>query len=125
MKISALDWVLFFEAQRAEATIQTNGIIFTFLTLKKLDAAHLCFNKIPPNTIEYILSEGDVSAQINQAIQEHLSYKAYLDAQESFNSWFKSFNSKPMPPENIPEYAQFTEKVAHQHRYVSHIFNIN
>lgn len=116
MKISSLDWLLYYESQRLEALIQSNALIFTFLTLKKLDAAQLAFNKIPANTVEYILSEENLSDDINQVIKEHLSYKVYLDAERAFNSWFKQFNMKPLPPEGISENAQFTEKVAYQHR---------
>lgn len=118
LKISALDWLLIYESQRLQALIQSNALIFTFLMLKKLDAAQLAFNKIPPKTVEYILLEGDPSAEVNQVIREHLSYKAYLDAQTAFNLWFKQYNMKPLPPQAVPENAQFTEKVAHEHRFV-------
>lgn len=114
-KIDVIDWLLFYEAQAVEALYQTNALIFTFLTLGKLDAAQLAFNKIPLNAVEMIVSEGEPSAEVGQIIKEHLSYKAYLDAQEAFNIWFEQFNSKPVPPEDIPENANFTEKVAHQH----------
>lgn len=57
-KISALDWITFYEEQRAEAIIQANALIFAFLTLGKVDAAHLAFNKIPADSVQKILSEG-------------------------------------------------------------------
>lgn len=116
LKISALDWVLFYEAQRAEALYQSNALIFTFLALRKLDAAQLVYNKLPSNIIDHLLLEGEVSDQLSQAIKEHLSYKAYLDAHEGFNNWFKMFKSRPIAPPELPENAQFTEKVAHQHQ---------
>nr|CAH7732455.1 unnamed protein product [Callosobruchus chinensis] len=115
-KISALDWVLFYEEQRAEALMQANSLMFSFLTLGKLDAAQLTFNKLPADTVEKINSEDKVGDDLNQAIKEYLSYKAYLDAHEAFNEWFKHSKSKPSPPESLPENAQFPEKVAHQHR---------
>lgn len=116
LKISAIDWLLIYESQRLEALEQTNALIFTFLTLKKLDAAQLAFNKIPADTVEYILAEGELLAEVDQIVREYLSYKAYLDAHEAFSAWFKQFNSKPIPPESPPDNANFTEKVAHQHR---------
>ncbi|CAH1999739.1 unnamed protein product [Acanthoscelides obtectus] len=116
LKISALDWVLFYEEQRGEALFQANSLMFAFLTLGKLDAAQLTFNKLPTDIIEKINAEDKVGDDLNQAVKEYLSYKAYLDAHEAFNEWFKHSKSKPMPPEGLPENAQFPEKVAHQHR---------
>ncbi|GJQ71846.1 Nup107 [Trypoxylus dichotomus] len=115
-KISAIDWLLFYEQHRSEAVIQSNALICTFLMSGKLDAAQLIFNKIPSDSIDKILAEGEVAENIKQAVKEHLSYKSYLDAQEAFNVWFKHFKSKPMPPESISEDAHLTEKVAYQHR---------
>ncbi|XP_018573204.1 nuclear pore complex protein Nup107 [Anoplophora glabripennis] len=115
-KISALDWVNFYDNQKAEALIQANAIIFTFLTLGKLDAAQLALNKVSSDTVDVLLSEGNVGEELNQAIKEHFSYKAYLEAHEAFNEWFKQCKCKPMPPDELPDNAQFPEKVAHQHR---------
>lgn len=94
VKISALDWLLFYESQRHDALYQANALIFTFLMLGKLDAAQLAFNKIPPDSVEMIVAEGEPSLEINQVIKEYLSYKAYLDAHEAFNVWFKQYSSK-------------------------------
>ncbi|XP_050509495.1 nuclear pore complex protein Nup107 [Diabrotica virgifera virgifera] len=115
-KISCIDWILYYEEQRAEALFQINALIFAFLTLGKLDAAQLAFNKVPPNSVEKILNEGKVNDKINQTIKEFLCYKAYLDAQEAFSEWFKHRKSQPTPPDSLPENALFPEKVAHQHR---------
>ncbi|CAH1154193.1 unnamed protein product [Phaedon cochleariae] len=119
-KISSLDWVLFYENQRAEALVQVNGLIFTFLTLGKVDAAHLAFNKIPQDMVEKIIKEGEVSETLRQSIKEFFSYKAYLDANEAFNEWFKHCKCQPTPPAALPDNAQFPEKVAHQHRQSQH-----
>jgi nuclear pore complex protein Nup107 len=120
MKISALDWLMFYPEQLAEALKQTNALIFKFLTLGKLEAAQLAINKIPHNSVEKICSEGEVSSEVNQTIKNYLSYKAYLDAQEAFNEWFRQFRNKPTPPADLPEGAQFTEKVAHKHKVSQH-----
>ncbi|KRT85638.1 hypothetical protein AMK59_1849, partial [Oryctes borbonicus] len=93
-KISAIDWLLFYEQHRSEAIIQSNALISRFLTSGKLDAAQLVFNKIPSDSIDKILAAEEVALDIKQAIKEHLSYKSYLDAQEAFNVWFKHFKSK-------------------------------
>ncbi|CAG9860633.1 unnamed protein product [Phyllotreta striolata] len=115
-KISCLDWILYYPEQRAEALRQINALIFTFLTLGKLDAAQLALNKIPTDTVDKILSDGKVDNSINRTIEEYLCYKAYLDAQNAFNDWFKHCKSRPMAPESLPESALFPEKVAYQHR---------
>nr|XP_023016171.1 nuclear pore complex protein Nup107 [Leptinotarsa decemlineata] len=115
-KISALDWILFYELQLLEALKQINSLIFKFLTVGKIDAAHMAFNKIPTDSLEKILSGGEVDDAKNQVIKEYLSYKAYLDGHEAFNDWFKHSKCKPSPPEPLRESAQFPEKVAHQHR---------
>lgn len=94
LKISALDWLFFYDSQRHEALYQTNALIFTFLMLGKLDAAQLAFNKIASDSVETILAEGEPSQEIDQIIKEHLSYKAYLDAHEAFNIWFKQYSSR-------------------------------
>ncbi|KAJ8917651.1 hypothetical protein NQ315_005098 [Exocentrus adspersus] len=116
-KISALDWVTFYDNQRADALIQVNGLIFTFLSLGKLSSAQLALAKVPFDTVDKLLSEGDVSDQeLSRAMKEYFSYKAYLDSNEAFNRWFQQCKCKPLPPDELPENAQFPEKVAHQHR---------
>lgn len=82
----------------------------------KLEAAQLAFKKMPPDSVESVLAEGELPSDISQILKEFLSYKSYLDAHEAFDVWFKQFNAKPIPPDDIPENAHFTEKVAHQHR---------
>lgn len=139
LKISALDWVTFYEEQRVEAIVQVNALIFSFLTLGKIDAAQLAFNKIPPDAASQLIKEGkpftstfkimfNISVNIlvplgevaNRYLKEFLSYKEYLNAHEAFNEWFKHFKSRPLPPENLSENAPFPEQVAHQHKVSQH-----
>nr|XP_022908849.1 nuclear pore complex protein Nup107 [Onthophagus taurus] len=112
-KISSIDWLLFYESDRLEAIIQSNALIHKFLALKKLDAAQLVFNKIPPDSAEMIMS---TLSDTQISLKEHLCYRAYLDAQEAFSLWFKHYKMKPIEPESIPVNAHLTEKVAHQHK---------
>lgn len=117
LKISALDWLVFYESQRVEILTQSNGLIFDFLVMGKPDAAQLAFNKVPNETVTDLTAElGDSNEEVNTIIKEHLSYKAYLDAYEAFNEWFTQAKNKPLPPDELSENAQFPEKVAHQHR---------
>lgn len=76
----------------------------------------MAFKKIPTDSVERILAEKALPPEVSQILKEFLSYKAYLDAHEAFDVWFKQFGAKPIPPEDVPENAHFTEKVAHQHR---------
>ncbi|KAF7269580.1 nuclear pore complex protein Nup107 [Rhynchophorus ferrugineus] len=116
-KISSIDWLLFYDSQRADAMAQTNALMFNFLTLGKLDAAQLAFDKLPNDSVKLVSDEhGEKNTKIVQTVKEHLSYKSYLEAYEAFNEWFKQAKSKPIEPEELPESAQFPEKVAHQHR---------
>ncbi|CAG9773100.1 unnamed protein product [Ceutorhynchus assimilis] len=121
LKISAIDWLIFYESQRSELLAQSNAIIFYFLILGKLDAAQLAFNKIPNDAVETVISEvGDSNEEINKIIKEHLGYKVYLESYEAFNEWFKQAKNKPVVPDQLHENAQFPEKVAHQHRLSQH-----
>lgn len=116
-KISALDWVLFYPSQSAEAIYQSNILVSYFLILGKMEAAKIAFSKIPLHFIDNILSNSDeVPEYIHRWIREHLCYKSYLDAHEAFNDWFKYFNSKPVSPPPLTENVGFSEKVAHEHK---------
>ncbi|XP_066138201.1 nuclear pore complex protein Nup107 [Euwallacea fornicatus] len=117
LKISALDWLSFFESQRVELLIQSNALIFNFLVMGKLDAAQLAFNKVPIDAVGELTAEiGDDNKEFNKNVKEHLSYKAYLEAYESFNAWFKQSKNKPAEPAGLPPTATFPEKVIHEHR---------
>ncbi|KAM9311684.1 nuclear pore complex protein Nup107 [Gastrophryne carolinensis] len=121
-KIDAIDWLVFDPAQRAEALKQSNAIMRKFLALKKHEAAKEVFGKIPSDSIEEIYSQweeqgmdGVLPAEDDNAIREHLCIRAYLDAHEVFNEWFKHMSSPPQKP-TLVEHASFTEKVAYEHR---------
>ncbi|CAK9831014.1 Nuclear pore complex protein Nup107 [Anthophora retusa] len=130
-KINALDWLIFYQSQREEALWQTNALIRFFLTNDKIDAARKAFNKIPSDTIESVMAEyptmegtltnltitNNLSKRASSAIREYLCYKTYLDAQEGFSEWFSHYHhGKPTPLEELPPYATFTDKVAHDHK---------
>ncbi|XP_025833875.1 nuclear pore complex protein Nup107-like [Agrilus planipennis] len=117
LKISALDWLLIYDTQRFDLLEECNALIFMFLTMGKVECAKVAFGKVPSDAVNSILADQDVtSSRASQVVREHLSYKTYLDAQDAFTLWFEQYNSKPLPPGELHENAQFTEKVAHQHR---------
>ncbi|XP_076668164.1 nuclear pore complex protein Nup107 [Andrena cerasifolii] len=130
-KINALDWLIFYQSQREEALWQTNALVRYFLSNERVDAARKAFNKIPPDSIESVMSEyptlegtlanlnltNNLSNRASSAIREYLCYKTYLDAQEGFAEWFSHYHhGKPTSLEALPPYATFTEKVAYEHK---------
>ncbi|XP_046684879.1 nuclear pore complex protein Nup107 isoform X2 [Homalodisca vitripennis] len=132
-KISALEWVVLYPSQRAEAIWQTNALIRTFLALGKIQAARLAFNQIPPDSVSEVMSQYQVDdetasvysaflpTRVNAAIQEYFSHKAYLDAQEGFADWFEDYHhARPTEPPTPGPGATFTERVAHDHRLAAY-----
>uniref|UniRef100_A0A2R9ADA5 Nuclear pore complex protein n=1 Tax=Pan paniscus TaxID=9597 RepID=A0A2R9ADA5_PANPA len=98
-------------------------IVYLFFTAsKKHEAAKEVFVKIPQDSIAEICNqweeqgmESPLPAEDDNAIREHLCIRAYLEAHETFNEWFKHMNSVPQKPTLIPQ-PTFTEKVAHEHK---------
>ncbi|XP_039282828.1 LOW QUALITY PROTEIN: nuclear pore complex protein Nup107 [Nilaparvata lugens] len=130
-KVSALDWVVFYPQQRAEALWQTNALIRSFLAKGKLEAARLAFQKIPVDSLELIATQNQLEpgmqadeffinslpVRVSAAVREYLCHKAYLDAQEGFADWFEQHhNARPAKPAKLGDSASFTEKVAHDHK---------
>uniref|UniRef100_A0A8C9P7U5 Nuclear pore complex protein n=1 Tax=Spermophilus dauricus TaxID=99837 RepID=A0A8C9P7U5_SPEDA len=109
LKIDVIDWLVFDPAQRAEALKQGNAIMRKFLASKKHEAAKEVFVKIPQDSIAEIYNQWE------ELIREHLCIRAYLEAHETFNEWFKHMNSAPQKPTLIPQ-PTFTEKVAYEHK---------
>uniref|UniRef100_A0A8D0F3B1 Nuclear pore complex protein n=1 Tax=Strix occidentalis caurina TaxID=311401 RepID=A0A8D0F3B1_STROC len=122
LKIDVIDWLVFDPAQRAEALKQSNAIMRKFLASKKHEAAKDVFVKIPQDSIAEIYNQWEeqgmdtpLPAEDDNAIREHLCIRAYLEAHETFNEWFKHMNSAPQKPSLLSQ-ASFTEKVAHEHK---------
>lgn len=46
VKVLALDWVVYYPSQRAEALWQANALVCHFLAVGKLEAARKAFNKV-------------------------------------------------------------------------------
>ncbi|XP_055506801.1 nuclear pore complex protein Nup107 [Leucoraja erinacea] len=122
MKINVIEWLMFDPSQRAEALIQSNAIMRKFLASKKYEAAKEVFSKIPQDSIAEVYANWDdygmesmPPAEDENAVREHLCIRAYLEAHEKFNEWFKVMQSAPPEP-TLTENASFTETVAHEHK---------
>ncbi|XP_076849044.1 nuclear pore complex protein Nup107 [Brachyhypopomus gauderio] len=119
-KIDVIDWLVFDPAQRAEALKQSNAIMRKFLASKKHEAAKQVFAKVPKDSMREIYHQWEeqgmntpLPAEEDNAIREHLCIRAYLEAHEAFNEWFRNMNSPPVKPTE-PAQAKFTEKVAYE-----------
>ncbi|KAG7320612.1 hypothetical protein KOW79_016465 [Hemibagrus wyckioides] len=119
-KIDVIDWLVFDPAQRAEALKQSNAIMRKFLAAKKHEAAKLVFAKVPEDSMREIYQQWEeqgmntpLPAEEENAIREHLCVRAYLEAHEAFNEWFRHMNSPPLKP-TPPTQAKFKETVAYE-----------
>lgn len=119
-KIDIIDWLVFDPAQRAEALKQSNAIMRKFLASKKHDAAKLVFAKVPEDSMREIYRQWEeqgmntpLPPEDENAIREHLCIRAYLEAHEAFNEWFRHMNSPPVKPTK-PTQAKFTETIAYE-----------
>ncbi|XP_023682823.2 nuclear pore complex protein Nup107 isoform X1 [Paramormyrops kingsleyae] len=119
-KIDVIDWLVFDPSQRAEALKQSNAIMRRFLGAKKHDAAKEVFARVPDDSMREIYrqweeqgTETPLLAEDENAIREHLCIRAYLEAHEAFNEWFKHMNVPPQKP-TLASNAKFTETVAHE-----------
>ncbi|XP_022097754.1 nuclear pore complex protein Nup107-like [Acanthaster planci] len=121
-KIEATDWLVFDPSQRAEAVKQSNAIIRTFLATKKHDAAKEVFHKIPADSIDLICRNWQAQAgrerlpaEDENAVNEYLCLKAYLDALDSFNDWFEHYHNKQPTKPSAPDNGNFHEMVRFEH----------
>eukprot|EP00050_Salpingoeca_kvevrii_P011245 m.13888 g.13888 ORF g.13888 m.13888 type:complete len:930 (+) comp3329_c0_seq2:3-2792(+) len=109
-KIEAIDWLVFDPAQRAEALIQSNAVMRSFLVARKTEAATEVFTKIPSDSIAVVNEEWrrehgtrPLAPCIANAIKEYLCIQLYLDSQNAFNVWSLTVNNmRPIPPEDGP-----------------------
>lgn len=111
--ISSLEWLSLIENQLQEALWLSNAMIRTFIFIGNTDAALACIvsiNEMFPGFINKIVP---TSAEL----REHLCLKAYLEALESFATWYRHFISgQPKDVEPLPSDASFSDKVHYEQR---------
>lgn len=125
-KIESLDWLIFDESQRAEATKQANSLLRKFIASRKLEASKCTLQKLPSDTV-YIITRNwkritdsdELEAEAKNSVKEYLCFQAYLQALESFNDWFNHIHhAKPPEPERPSgQTVKFTDWVAYEHSF--------
>lgn len=119
-KISVLEWLTFYQQQKGELLWQANAMLRSFLAEKKIECVRRTFKIIPVDTIAQIISahgsKENLSYRDECSIKEFLCYQTYLGAIDGFNEWTHLFHSKPKEPQLVPAKANFTERIAFEHK---------
>lgn len=121
-KINAIDWIIFYPEQRADALWKTNEFVRMFILQDKLEAAKLALGKISDDTINLLCDGGELTTHSNRfrnasSIREYLCHKTYLAAEDAFNSWYQYYNStKPHPLAEPNPDVTYAERVLHESR---------
>ncbi|KAL9926833.1 nuclear pore complex protein Nup107 [Glossina fuscipes fuscipes] len=119
-KIKSLEWLTFLPAQRGELLWQANAMIRTYLAENKNECVRAISNMIPSDSLAQIIklysTKDDIPYREDCSIKEYLSYKVYIAAIDSFNEWTRLYHNRPKEPEPAMAGANFTERVAFEHR---------
>lgn len=119
-KISVLEWLTFYHQQKGELLWQANAMLRSFLAEKKIECVRRTFKIIPTDTIPQIIrahgSKDNLSYRDECSIKEYLCYETYLKAIDSYHKWTHLFHSKPKEPQVVPVKANFTERIASEHK---------
>lgn len=124
MKISGLEWLTFYTQHLGELLWETNAMIRTFLGEQKIECVRKTFKMIPQNVIEKINEiydgKNNVPYKEECSIKEMLCHQCYLGGLDAYNDWTRFFHSKPKEPENFEVNANFTERVAFEHKQLTY-----
>lgn len=119
-KISSLEWLTFDFHQYGELLWHSNALIRYFLGENKIAGIRKIFEVIPSNAIQqitqYYISKDNLPAKVECSISEYAYHNAYLDALDSYNDWLRLYHSKPKEPELVGSNANFTERMASEHK---------
>lgn len=128
-KISSLEYLTFYNEQRAELLWQANAMIRKFLAENKVDCVRKAFEIVPADSyalvIDFYGSMDKLPYKERCTIKEYLSYKIYLAAVDSFADWHRLHVNKPKEPEATKTKVNFTEKMATQHKEQSYVADLN
>lgn len=119
-KISALEWLTFYPQQKNELLNQANSLIRSYLAERKISCVRKAFDMISQDSINQIVgfygSMANLPYKESCCIKEYLSHQAYLSAIDSYNDWVQLYHSKPKEPRLAKSGANFTEKIASEHK---------
>lgn len=118
--ISALEWLTFYPEQRGELLWQANSMIRSFLAENKIECVRKTFKMVPQDSIQQIVvnygSRDMLPYKDECSIKEYLCHQTYLKAIDGYNDWTKLYHSKPKEPQSLGPNANFTEKIAAEHK---------
>ena len=124
-KISALEWLTFHPEQSGELLWHANALIRYFLAEKKIECVRKSFKMVPQTTSQQIQkhfgSKENVPAKVECSVKEYYCHLAYLGAIDAYNDWLRVFHSKPKEPELAKANANFTERIASEHKEKAHM----
>ncbi|XP_059057335.1 nuclear pore complex protein Nup107 [Achroia grisella] len=111
--ISSLEWLSLIPNQFKESLWLSNAMIRTFIFIGNTDAALDCIGRVNKMYPDFINKAEKTFAEL----REHLCLKSYLDALDSFATWYRHFISgQPKDVEPLPPDASFSDKVHHEQR---------
>lgn len=119
-KISALEFLTFYNQHKGELLWQANAVIRTFLGENKIECVRKAFKIIPSESIEQIIkmygSKDNLPCREECSIKEYLCHQTYLAAIDGFNDWTHLYHNRPKEPPQPKTIATFTEKMASEHK---------
>ena len=102
-KIQSIEWLTFHRSDKLEAMKQSNTIMREFISARKMDAAQEVFLLLPTDSVDEVNTvfatelahDLDEMRRLTATVAEHKGIKAYIEANDAFNAWFKCFNDRP------------------------------
>lgn len=111
--LSSLEWLSLVPNQVVEALWLSNAMIRTFIFIGNTDAASACIVSVNQQLPSFMKTVPPNSSEL----REHLCLKAYLEALESFATWYRHFISgQPKEVDPLPSDASFADKVHHEQK---------
>lgn len=119
-KISMLEWLTFYPQQNGEMLWQTNAMIRTFLAENKIECVRKTFKMVPQDIVGELIKiygrRDNLPYKEECSIKEYLCYQTYLGAIDGYNDWTRLYHSKPKEPQIVGVNANFTERIASEHK---------
>lgn len=119
-KISMLEWLTFYPQQNGEMLWQTNAMIRTFLAENKIECVRKTFKMVPQEIVAELIkmygTRDNLPYKDECSIKEYLCYQTYLGAIDGYNDWTRLYHSKPKEPQLVGANANFTERIASEHK---------